>query len=86
MEIKHCKYQCLCCEHYTLEVKPDNTFQLCPVCFWEDDGVQLNDPNYEGGANHISLNQARKNYREFGATELIFLDDVRPPSKEERRG
>ena len=36
---KYGKYQCPCCGHYTLDDKPDNTFQICPVCFWEDDGI-----------------------------------------------
>ena len=65
------KYQCPCCKHYTLDGKPNNTFQTCSVCFWEDDGVQLNDPDYEGGANHMSLNQARRNFKEFGVIDSL---------------
>lgn len=80
---KYGKYQCPCCEHYTLDLKPNNTFQICPVCFWEDDGVQLNAPEYEGGANEMSLNQARRNFKEFGVIDLQFKKQVRPPSKEE---
>lgn len=73
------KYQCPCCEHYTLSKKPDNTFQLCPVCYWEDDGVQLNDPEYTGGANEVSLNQARTNFKKIGAVEPHFKEYVRLP-------
>ena len=40
------------------------------VCFWEDDGVQFNDPDYEGGANEVSLRQARDNYREIGVSAV----------------
>ena len=79
---KYGKYQCPCCEHYTLD-EPDNTFQICPVCFWENDGVQLNDPDYEGGANKMSLNQARKNFKEFGVIDLQFKEHVRAPLEEE---
>ena len=43
------KYKCPCCGFYTLKDKADNTFQICPVCYWEDDGVQFHDPNYQGG-------------------------------------
>ncbi|MGM9508121.1 CPCC family cysteine-rich protein [Larkinella sp. GY13] len=77
------KYKCPCCGYLTLDVKADNTFQICPVCFWEDDGVQLNDPTYEGGANNISLDQARENFKKYGAIEEQFKEYVRPPYEEE---
>ncbi len=80
---KYNKYQCPCCGHYTLAKRPDNTFQICPVCFWEDDGVQFDDPDYEGGANEMSLNQARRNFKNFGAIDLQFKNQVRPPLNEE---
>ena len=54
------------------------------MCFWEDDGVQFNDPDYEGGANEVSLRQARDNYREFGVSELRFRAHVRPPRSDEQ--
>ena len=54
------KYLCPCCEQITLE-EPDN-YDVCLVCGWEDDDVQHEDPNYEGGANTMSLNQAKKAY------------------------
>lgn len=40
----------------------DEVFEdsMCDNCFWENDPVQLNDHNYTGGANKMSLNQARK--------------------------
>jgi Cysteine-rich CPCC len=66
-----------------MDRKPGDTFDLCPVCFWEDDPVQFDDHDYEGGANKVSLNEARKNFREFGAAERQFVDKVRPPRKEE---
>ncbi|ARP50579.1 hypothetical protein B6259_06620 [Ruminococcaceae bacterium CPB6] len=39
---------------------PHNNPRVCPVCGWEDDGVQLDEPDLEGGANEMSLNEARK--------------------------
>lgn len=42
-----------------------NDFDICPVCGWENDGVQLSKPDFEGGANTISLNQARKHWQEL---------------------
>ena len=40
-----------------------NSFDVCSVCGWEDDAVQENDPEYEGGANKMSLNEAREAYK-----------------------
>jgi len=54
------------------------------VCFWEDDDVQLRDPDYEGGANEVSLNQARRNFQRHGASEPRFKAKVRPPEPGER--
>ncbi len=78
------KYKCPCCGFYILDDKADNTFQICPVCYWEDDGVQFHEPNYQGGANSVSLIQARENYKSFGAIEERFKERVRPPLKEEK--
>jgi hypothetical protein len=77
------KHQCPCCGYFTLDNKADNTFQICPVCYWEDDGVQLHYPDYSGGANTVSLNQAKRNYKIFGAVEERFKEDVRPPKDDE---
>lgn len=84
MEFKK-KYKCPCCGYYTLEDEPGH-FDICPVCYWEDDNIQADDPDYWGGANYMSLNDARKNYKEFGAISKEFLDLVRPPTEEERLG
>jgi len=56
------KYACPCCGFLTLSNEPPGTYGLCPVCFWEDDGVQFQNPNYAGGANRDSLNTARANF------------------------
>jgi len=37
---------------------------ICPVCGWQDDPVQNKRPDNAGGANHISLDAARKAYAE----------------------
>jgi hypothetical protein len=53
------------------------------VCFWEDDAVQFNDPQFEGGANEMSLSTARTNYLEFGAVDKKFMAIVRRPLPDE---
>jgi hypothetical protein len=39
------------------------SYLICKECGWEDDNLQYYDPDYEGGANDVSLNQARENYK-----------------------
>ena len=39
---------CACCGYQTIEAKGD--YEICPICFWEDDPVQEADPWFEGGA------------------------------------
>lgn len=78
-------YYCVCCGYDTLDEKPPGTWQICPVCFWEDDMAQFNDPNYAGGANKSSLIEARKNFEKFGASEEHLKNEVRKPKNTERR-
>jgi hypothetical protein len=79
------KGKCPCCGYFTLEELRENSFETCPVCYWENDGVQLDDPNYGGGANTVSLNEARENYKMYGASEKRFLSFVRNPYLDEMR-
>lgn len=77
------RYACPCCGFLTLREKPPGSFVICPVCFWEDDDVQFNNPTYAGGANQVSLEEARKNFIEHGAVMREFRDRVRAPTPEE---
>lgn len=77
------RYPCHCCGFYTLKEEPNGSYEICPVCFWEDDLVQNRDPESWGGANVPSLNEARRNFRALGAMEARFLPYVRPPRKDE---
>jgi hypothetical protein len=63
---------------------PPGTYEICKICFWEDDAVQLRYLN-RNGANPLSLVQAQKNYAAFGACEENMLKHVRPPLPGEER-
>lgn len=76
-------YPCPCCGYLTFEEMPPGTFDICPVCRWEDDNVQFNEPDYAGGANKISLNEARRNFVLFGAKSKEFIGKTRKPMPEE---
>ena len=77
------KYACPCCGFKTLDER--GGFEMCPVCWWEDDGQDDHDANrVRGGPNGIlSLNEARQNFLIFGASEEKFQSGVRPPKPEE---
>lgn len=55
------------------------SYDICKICFWEDDRAQLRWPNLAGGANSVPLLQAQRNYIECGATESRFVSHVRSP-------
>jgi Cysteine-rich CPCC len=78
------RFACPCCGFVTLDQEPPGTYMICEVCFWEDDGVQFRDPDYRGGANKVSLNEARENFRVDAVSELRFRSKVRSPRPEER--
>lgn len=77
------KYKCPCCGNYTLPKEANGTFEICPVCFWEDDPVQLDNENYAGGANDVSLVQGRINYQKFGTCQEDMISHVRKPNVDE---
>lgn len=79
------KFTCPCCGYKTFSAKPNGSYDICEVCFWEDDQTQLGDPDYEGGANKVSLRQGQKNFVEFGACEREMINNVRQPTNEEKR-
>lgn len=76
------KYVCKCCGCAALDSADE--YEVCPVCCWEKDKTQERDPEYKGGANAVSLNEARKNYAEFGACEKRFAEKVRKPEVTEK--
>ena len=55
-------YPCPCCGQLTLDEV--SSYEICNVCGWEDDPVQSTDPDYAGGANKESLNEAKKRWQE----------------------
>lgn len=83
-EVEISMHACPCCGFLTFESLPPGTYEICPVCYWEDDPVQFEDPLYAGGANRVSLIQARQNFLKLGASSPEFVCDVRSPQDEEK--
>ena len=78
-------YTCPCCGYKTLEECPTGTFEICEICFWEDDNVQFEDPFYEGGANEVCLYEAQRNFMKYGSSEELFIDSVLKPTINDQR-
>jgi hypothetical protein len=77
------RWPCPCCGFLTLPEEPPGSLDLCQVCFWQDDSVGFAEPWHAVGANHISLNDARENFRRIGVSEERMRPHVRPPRPEE---
>ena len=52
---------CPVCNQHTFN-SPDN-YDICPICGWENDGLQREKPNYWGGANTLSVNESKKVFK-----------------------
>ncbi len=75
--------RCPCCGCLTLGER--GSYEICPVCYWEDDGQDDYDADVvRGGPNGVlSLTQARANYLRFGASDERRRAFVRPPRPDE---
>jgi hypothetical protein len=78
------KFTCPCCGHATLDERAG--YDICPVCFWEDDGQDEPHADEEWrGPNRVSLTSARRNYLTVGASEERLREHVRAPASIETR-
>lgn len=79
---KMIRNRCFCCGNYTLiGTKEDIAWDICPVCFWENDTID--DDNAQSVANHMTLLQGKENYKSFGACDKKMLRYVRKPKRYE---
>ncbi|MFT9847104.1 CPCC family cysteine-rich protein [Aneurinibacillus sp. REN35] len=76
------KNTCPCCGYNTMDT--DGDYDICPICFWEDDPFQKEN-EYDLGANQIPLIEAQQNYIQYGACEKEFIKNVRKPDVQDRR-
>lgn len=77
------RYPCVCCDYLTLTESPPGTWEICPVCGWQDDFVQGERDTVRGGANEQSLREARASFAAFGASDRHCTTHVRGPLPEE---
>jgi hypothetical protein len=77
-------FPCPCCG-YLVFANPPGSYELCLICFWEDDLLQLGFPLLAGGANQLSLYDSQQQFVRCGACEERFVKNVRPPLADEQR-
>jgi hypothetical protein len=76
------RYPCPCCGYLTADGPHD--YNICDICGWENDVSMLRFASMGGGANDPSLQQAQRNFEQFGASDPKASADgritVRKPS------
>jgi hypothetical protein len=77
------RLHCPCCGFFTVDSDDEVIVDICEVCFWQYDVIAHEQPERNIGANNISLNQARENYKKLGVCKKQFKHMVRKPVEEE---
>lgn len=82
------RFRCPCCGSRTLN--HPGAMDLCPVCWWEDDGqegdvnsTEASEVRWTANGN-LSLAMARLNFQECGAASPRFIHWVRKAAPEEQ--
>lgn len=75
------KERCPCCDHLTLSER--GGYEICPICFWEDDGT--NDVFRESpfSPNHCTLLDGRRQYLVCRSSKERMLEHCRHPTEQE---
>jgi len=74
------RFPCPCCG-YLQFTEPPGSYEICAICFWEDDPVQLRWPDSAGGANKPSLEDAQAAYADIGASDPRHKRHVKPAAE-----
>lgn len=67
------KNSCPTCGYLTLDER--NGFDICSICFWEDDGKDDFEVNENSGPNHMTLREGREIFQE-AKRKLLFTKVV----------
>ncbi|MDQ1813288.1 CPCC family cysteine-rich protein [Massilia sp. CCM 9210] len=69
---------CSCCGYRSL--LEGGSYEICRVCFWEDDGTTECDRI--SAPNHMTLREARINFQRSGAVSDAYRQNVLPDGKD----
>ena len=74
--------RCPCCNYLTIDDYYEEVIiDICEVCFWQYDEFSNFNPDRVIGPNSVSLNEAKENFKNFGAIEKRFINYVRSPKE-----
>ena len=79
------RIKCPCCGYLTIVDKEDKNLiqDVCPVCFWQYNTEAINNPDKIIEPNVVSLNEAKKNYKEYKASSKLGSINAREPMDDE---
>jgi Cysteine-rich CPCC len=80
----HWTHPCPACGYYMFSALNEQS-EICLICGWQNDLVDLQEMYHPMGPNDVSLEEAQKNFKEIGAKAPKSLGHVRPPTKEDMR-
>lgn len=73
---------CPCCDHTTFSGY--GTHEICPVCFWQNDGSDMRRLHRWSMANAMTLATARVNFVALGACHALLVPHVVPVAERAR--
>ncbi|WP_374726467.1 CPCC family cysteine-rich protein [Herbaspirillum seropedicae] len=76
-------FTCPCCG-YEVFPAPPGSYDICPICFWGDDDLQLYYPHAHG-ANPSSLIESQVNFVQFGACDKEIAKSTRKVMEDDMR-
>lgn len=77
-------YTCPCCGYFSFN-DPPGSHDICAICFWEDDEVQLRQEWWDHGGANPPLRESQANYAKFGVCKPRLISCVRAPIAEDER-
>ncbi|MBI3649559.1 MAG: hypothetical protein HY231_00745 [Acidobacteria bacterium] len=64
--------QCLCCDYISLPER--GTYLICPICFWEDSGQDIDELDLPSSSNHgLTLREGRNNFIRLGVCQEAMV-------------
>jgi hypothetical protein len=73
---------CPCCDYVSLAER--GNYLICPICFWEDDGQDVDQLDELSRPNHITLREGRANFAKFGACNERMVPNVCSPEERDK--
>ena len=67
-------HQCPCCDYFSLPTRGE--YDICNVCFWEDNGIDVDEPDEYSGPNNMALREGRQNFLQVGVCHVSSLKNV----------